>query len=247
MAPARGCAEPGKFCVVQPFDTRRPCLARAHDYLLGGRNHFAADRELARTLLDVSPLTGELLGENRAFACRAVGLAAGAGVGQFLDIGSGLPGLHEAACAVLPGARMVYIDNDPDVRAQGSALVTAASGVRFLDGDLAEPEALLTSPALRAVLDLREPVCLVLAMVLHLVSESTARGVAGALVRALAPGSYVVISCAASTLGPDGLEPYFGGLELIEPGIADARVWVAPGEPSARDDTVLCGVGRKPR
>jgi hypothetical protein len=233
---------------VQPFDTRRPCLARAHDYLLGGRNHFAADRELARALLDADPLTGELLRENRAFVCRAVGLAARAGVGQFLDIGSGLPGLHSAARAAAPEARMAYVDNDPDVRAQGSALVAAFPGVRFLDGDLAEPEALLTSPALTGLVDLSQPVCLVLAMVLHLVGEATARGVAGALVRALAPGSYVVISAAASSLGPDGIEPYFGGLELISPGIADARAWRVPdpGELASRTETVTCGVGRKP-
>lgn len=233
---------------MQPFDTRRPSLARAHDYLLGGRNNFAADRGLAQTLLDMSPLTGELLAENRAFIRRAVTLAAGAGVGQFLDVGSGLPGLHEAIRAVRPEARVAYVDNDPDVRAQGSALVAATPGVRFLDGELAEPEALLTSPALLAVVDLSKPVCLVLAMVLQLIGEPTARGVVGALVRALAPGSHVVISSSASTLGPEGIEPYFGGLELVEPGIVDARLWgvTTAGELSERDDSVLCGVGRKP-
>jgi hypothetical protein len=228
---------------VQPFDTHRPNLARAHDYLLGGRRNFAADRALAAALAGASPLLGELLRENREFLGRAAAQVAGHGIRQFLDVGSGLPFVH----SVCPPARVAYVDNDPAVRAYGGGLVASLPHTRFLDGDLAEPEALLASAELAAVIDLREPVCLILSMVLHLVEESTARGVTGVLVRALAPGSYAIISMTASEAGADGLEPFFAGLEVAEPGLGDARAWGVPGAGPfpARADTVLCGVGRK--
>jgi hypothetical protein len=234
---------------VQLFDTSRPNLARVHDFLAGGRHHFAADRELAATLVAAAPALGELLRENRAFVCRAAEYAARQGVRQFLDLGSGLAFTHQVVRRVWAGARVVYVDNDPSVRAYGGGLVASLAGVRFLNGDLAEPEALLTSPELGAVIDLREPVCLIMSMVLQLVEESTARGVSGVLVRALAPGSYVIISAAAGDVGAGGLEPYFGGLEVADPGVGDVRAWGVPGAgpfPS-RADMVLCGVGVKRR
>jgi SAM-dependent methyltransferase len=230
---------------VQLFDTHRPDLARAHDYLLGGRHNFAADRALAAMLVGADPLLGELLRENRTFVHRAVAHLSGMGVRQFLDVGSGLPFVHTV---VSPGSRVAYVDIDPAVRSYGGSLIGPNDGARFLDGDLAEPEALLTSSELDAVIDLRQPVCLVLSMVLHLVEESTARGVAGVLVRALAPGSYVVISLTAPSADAAAIEPFFGGLDVMPPGLGDARVWGVPdaGPFPPRAELVLCGVGRKP-
>ncbi|MGD0553612.1 MAG: SAM-dependent methyltransferase [Streptosporangiaceae bacterium] len=227
---------------MQPFDTHRPDLARAHDYLLGGRHNFSADRALAGVLAAARPDLSELLGDNREFVGRAAGYAARQGVRQFLDVGSGLPFVH----TVCPGSRVAYVDHDPAVRSYGESLLYQNGGARFLDGDLAEPEALLTSAELGAVIDLNLPVCLVLSMVLHLVEESTARGVTGVLVRALAPGSYVIISTAASDMRD--IEPFFGGLEVVPPGLGDARAWGVPdaGPIPARADVVLGGVGRKP-
>jgi SAM-dependent methyltransferase len=167
------------------------------------------------------------------------------GVRQFLDVGSGLPFVHTV---VSPGSRVAYVDIDPAVRSYGGSLIGPNDGARFLDGDLAEPEALLTSSELDAVIDLRQPVCLVLSMVLRLVEESTARGVAGVLVRALAPGSYVVISLTAPSADAAAIEPFFGGLDVMPPGLGDARVWGVPdaGPFPPRAELVLCGVGRKP-
>lgn len=54
--------------------------------------------------------------ENRAFLGRAVRyLAEEAGITQFLDTGSGLPGVgnvHEVAQQANPAARVVYVDRD---------------------------------------------------------------------------------------------------------------------------------------
>ena len=252
---------------MQPFDTHRPDLARAHDYLIGGRHNFAADRALAGVLLAASPDLADLLLENREFVRQAVAQVAGHGVRQFLDVGSGLPFAH----SVCPGSRVAYVDHDPAVRSYGSSLLSPDDGARFIDGDLAEPEGLLASEALAAVIDMSQPVCLILSLVLHLLEESTARGVTGVLVRALAQGSYVIISTIApgahggsgagvgpagvrpaagtpaATPGTESIEPLFGGLDIVPPGLGDARAWGAPaaGPFPPRRDVVLCGVGRK--
>jgi hypothetical protein len=166
-------------------------------------------------------------------------------VDQYLDVGSGLPtrpNTHETARLARPLARVVYVDRDPAVVAHGNSLVP--SGVRFVPGDLAEPEALLG--ALPGLIDLSRPACLVLTMVLQVLDPGAARAVAGVLVRALAPGSYLVLSAGAGesgrlpdAVGPDGctaedVTSLFGGLDLVPPGVRLA------GE-------VLCGTGVKTR
>ena len=101
---------------VSQVDVSRPHSARMYDYYLGGKNHFAADRELAEKVLASMPSVRTAARENRAFLGRAVRfLAAEAGIRQFLDIGTGLPtsdNVHEVAQSVEPSARVVYADND---------------------------------------------------------------------------------------------------------------------------------------
>ena len=83
--------EPGSGLPPE-VDTTRPHTARMYDYFLGGKNHFAADRELADKVLATTPSARTAARENRAFLGRAVRfLAAEAGIRQFLDIGTGLP------------------------------------------------------------------------------------------------------------------------------------------------------------
>jgi S-adenosyl methyltransferase len=66
---------------------------------------------------------------NRAFLSRAVRfLAAEAGIGQFLDIGTGIPtspNVHEIVQGIAPGSRLVYVDNDPIVLVHARALLTS--------------------------------------------------------------------------------------------------------------------------
>ena len=92
-----------------------------YDYYLGGKNHFAADREAADKWIAAVPSGPTGPRENRAFLGRAVRfLAAEAGITQFLDIGTGLPttgNVHDVAQAVNPACRVVYADNDPLVLA----------------------------------------------------------------------------------------------------------------------------------
>jgi hypothetical protein len=228
------------------LDTSAPNLARAYDYLLGGGAHFAADRALAGRLLALYPRTPELLSASRTYVADSVTSVARQGVDQFADIGSGLPtrpSTHEAVRRAaplpeaMPRARVAYVDHDPDVISHVSGLLPP--GVRAMEGDLAEPETILAT--MEGFIDLSRPVCLVLAMVLQVLDPGTARAVVGVLVRALAPGSCVIISVGAGEDGrlPDAVSPggfaaedmasLFGGLDLVPPGVRDGPVLHATG------------------
>ena len=234
------------------LDTSTPNLARACDYLLGGRASFAADRALARQLEGLYPGIRESLFASRTYVADSVARVALAGVDQFLDIGSGLPtqpAPHAIAQALAPGARVAYVDREPAVTEHGAGLVPA--GVRFLLGDLAEPEAILASADLAGFIDFSRPVCLVLALVLHVLDPGTARAVTGVLVRALPPGSHLIVTAAAGEssglpesvwrgpLRPGDLASFLAGLELVPPGIKEENTVV-------KGNTVACATGFKP-
>ena len=142
--------------------------ARVYDYWLGGKDNFAADRELGDAIIKAMPSTVSAARANRAFLGRAVRhLAAGAGIRQFLDIGTGIPtagNTHEVAQAATPEARVVYVDNDPIVLAHARALMASdpAGATAFMQADLREPGKILADPVLRATLDLDQPVALML-------------------------------------------------------------------------------------
>jgi S-adenosyl methyltransferase len=224
-------------------DTSTPSLARAYDHLLGGRANFAADRSLAARLQRLYPRTPALLSLSRTYVTTAVSAAAAGGVAQFIDVGCGLPtspAVHEATLSARREARVVYVDRDPAVVSHAAALVPPA--VRVIQGDLAEPEALLWS--VRPLLDLSRPACLVLALVVQALPDpGLARAVVDVLVRGLAPGSHLIMTVGHGDDGrlPDAVtrpslterdfESFFTGLDLLPPG--------------AEDGPVLCGTGRK--
>jgi S-adenosyl methyltransferase len=183
------------------IDTSRPHPARMYDFFLGGKNHFAADRETAQTVLAAAPTTLVTARENRAFLGRAVRyLAAEAGIRQFLDIGTGLPttdNVHEVAQAIDPSARVVYADNDPLVLAHARALLTSSPEGRtaYIRADLRDPAAILGSPAVRDVLDFSQPVALMTVAVLHFIhDEFKPAATLATLLDALPSGSYLAAS-----------------------------------------------------
>ena len=251
---------------VQAVDTSSPSLARAYDYLLGGRANFTADRALGGRLRALYPATSQVLSLSRAFLASSVADLAREGVDQFIDIGCGLPtrpAVHEAVLRARPGARVVYVDRDPAVVAHATALLSPVpppGQVRFIAGDLAEPEAVCW--ALRPLVDLTRPACLSLALVVQALEPGLARAVVGVLIRALAPGSHVILTCGHGAAGrlPDtisgaGLEAqdaaaFLAGLDIRPPGVEQLpRLHRNPGaapEASDQPGLVLCAVGRKP-
>jgi hypothetical protein len=262
------------------IDTSRAHTARVYDYLIGGKNHFAADREAANKVLAANPSAVTGPRQNRAFLGRAVNyLAAEAGVRQFLDIGTGLPttsNVHEVAQAVVPSAHIVYVDNDPLVLAHARALLTSDPEGRtaYIDADLRKPEAILSNPVTREVLDFGQPIALMLLAILHFIGdEEDPAGIVKTLVDALPPGSYVVAShftAEHSRQGSDaGARAYrgagmavqardsdefaeiaFSGLDLVPPGVVLVSEWRPEGlgpRPTPAEVSAYGGVARKPR
>lgn len=273
-------AETSEHQALPPqIDITRAHSARMYDYYLGGKNHFAADREVADRVLSTMPQARTVARENRAFLGRAVRfLAAEAGIRQFLDIGTGLPtadSVHEVAQSVAPSSRVVYVDNDPLVLAHARALLTSAPEGRtaYIPADLRDPDAILSDPAVRATLDLSQPVALMLVAVLHFLpdEDGPAEAVA-ALLRALPAGSYLVASHVTGEHDPGGWAAgnraynsagvrgqirdsdefarlAFTGLDLVPPGVVLVSEWRRDGSgpvPSAAEVSCYGGVARKP-
>ncbi|WP_328467896.1 SAM-dependent methyltransferase [Actinoplanes sp. NBC_00393] len=240
------------------LDTSKAHPARRYNYWLGGKDHFAADRESGDLLERHHPSVRLTARENRAFLQRAVHhLAAEAGIDQFLDIGTGLPtadNTHEVAQRINPRSRVVYVDNDPMVGVHARALLTSTPEGRtcYLQEDLRNPEEILGDPQLKEILDLDRPVALMLIAVLHFIADhQEAREVVAHLVGALPSGSYLAASNftldytppeqAAVALdmiakGQSDAHPrtreqfgdFFSGLELIGPGIVPVSDWLSP-------------------
>lgn len=260
-------------------DLERPNVARMYDYYLGGSHNFRVDREVADQAIAAFPDLPRTAQTNRAFLHRAVRYCLGIGVRQFLDIGSGIPtvgNVHEVAQRIDSSARVAYIDTDPIAIAHARALLASNPAATAIRQDARVPDAILDDPAVRRVLDLDQPVAVLLVAVLHFVAdEDKPAELVARLVDRLVPGSHVVITHGTvrgdtepSQDGPvlslyqrtptplrprprAAIEAMFAGLELVDPGVVLVPQW-RPDTPRDVDDDDdwclnLAGVGRKPR
>ncbi|MGH3253422.1 MAG: SAM-dependent methyltransferase [Trebonia sp.] len=252
--------DPRESWVSLGIRTDIPHPARVYDYMLGGKDNFAADREMAEVGLKVMPEMLDSSRGNRDFLVRAVRFLAEAGVSQFLDIGTGLPtspNTHEVARAVDPAARVVYVDNDPVVFMRAEAIMAGTDNTAVVRADLRDVDDVLADA--REYLDFTQPVALMLVAVLHcLTGEDDPVGVAARYAAALAPGSYVVISHSTDEFAPerthrasaearergatwiprakDDIAAMFGGRELVDPGLVLVSRWRPDGEPGVNAD-----------
>ncbi len=255
---------------MEPFDTTRPNIARVWDYWLGGKENFAADRELAEKMLAVHPVSAQMARENRQFLGRAVSYVAARGVRQFIDVGAGLPtalNTHDIARRVEPHARVAYVDNDPIVISHARSLLAKSPGVIAVPGDMRDPGRILADAGLAELIDMAESACVILSGVLHFTDAGTARDVAAAFAQAIAPGSYLIISVGSGNRSegdnftsaytaariyihsPEEIGRFFDGLELVPPGVISVRCWYGDGPTrnlKPRTATFLGGVARKP-
>ena len=232
---------------VHGFDPHTPSIARIYDYLLGGKDHLAVDREIGEELVQIYPGARDLVAANRRFLARAVDWAADQGVSQFIDLGCGMPtepSTHETAQAVRPGAVVTYVDTDPVALAHLRAFAEHGNdGVAVVWGDARDVEGVIK--AVSESIDVSEPVCLVMGCLLHFFPADEARALVAAYAEALAPGSYLVLSVGRGD-GPradaflsayiDGaaqaynhsaeeIVGFFGPLSLVQPGVVVARDW----------------------
>ncbi len=253
------------------FDPRTPSIARVYDYFVGGRDNFAADRDLAERLIEAFPPLLPTVVENKEFLTRAVTWLAGQGVRQFIDLGCGLPtapSTYETARAIIPDASVVYVDNDPIVGSHLDALlVSGHPGVTAVDADVRDVADVLAQVS-RAI-DLSGPVGLIMGALLHFFDAPSARDLVARYAEALAPGSYVVLTVGLAageradrffrlymSDGPTRLyqhsaadfATFFGPLELVPPGVGDARTarpgWAQVPTPPERDSAMIVGIAR---
>ena len=189
------------------FDTSVAHPARIYDYWLGGKDNYAADRDAAEQAIAANPGILADVRANRAFLGRVVRyLSAECGIRQFLDIGTGLPtadNTHQVAQSVAPDSRIVYVDNDTIVLLHARELLASSpqGATDYLDADLREVSRILQTAA--RTLDFGKPTAVMMLIVLHLVPDSDDPfGLVASLMDSLAPGSYLVISHAASDVRP---------------------------------------------
>src|SRR5216683_733661 len=257
------------------IDVTIPSPARIYDYYLGGMTNYPADRAAAERALAVVPHGRQIARANRKFLVRAVKYLARNGVQQFIDLGTGIPtspNVHEAARAIAPGARVVYIDNDPVVTLHNRALLPPGDAwIAAIYGDIRNPRNITTHPVVREVIDFSRPVGVLFVAVLHFVADSGDPYRSVAVFRdRIPPGSYLAISHITS----DGTAPkviraiedaynqasapavfrsreeirsFFAGFDLVRPGLVEVSDWRgnnrAPENlPALR---FLGGVGRK--
>jgi hypothetical protein len=256
------------------YDTSVAHSARVHDYWLGGKDNFAADRAAGDAVIAAYPGIVMSVRANRAFLARVVRfLAAEAGIRQFLDIGTGIPAsdnTHEVAQSVAPDCRVVYVDYDPIVLVHARALLNSSpQGVTdYIDADLRDPEKILEQAA--RTLDFSRPVAVMLIAIMHLiVDQDDPYGIVSRLLAAVPPGSYLALSQVASDIQAEQMAEaakrynrlahetqrhrsraevarFFDGLELAEPGLVAVQQWRPDSQTPALARSAMWGaVGRK--
>ena len=253
-------------CTPPTIDPTVATPARIYSYLLGGKDHFPADRAAADQALEAMPQLRDFARVNRAFLTRAVRHLARTGLDQFLDVGVGLPapgGTAETALSVRPDTRIVGVDNDPIVlahaRAHGQA--PAPSGVTIVAGDVRRAAQILENPEVRGRLDFDRPVAVLLVAVMHFVlEEDDPYGAVRTLMDGVAPGSALVLSQVTTDLDPEGVRAtakaydrssvktaartgkeiagFFDSLELVDPGLVLLSQWRPDEQVLAGDDRI---------
>ena len=240
--------------IPEGVDPERPSIARIYDFYLGGNHNLPADREAARHVVELTPELPDIMRVNRAFLRRSVRHLVGAGIRNFLDLGSGIPtvgNVHEIAQGVDPTARVVYVDNDPVAIAHSREILDGNDRAVIVHGDLRDAAAILADAEVNRLLllGLGEPIALLMSAVLHFVPDD---GEAAALVAAyrdaLAPGSYLALSHAAHkpesaerneraaetysrTVAPmklrslEEVTALLDGFEIIDPGVVYCEQW----------------------
>ena len=235
-----------------PVDTSKASVARAYDYILGGKDNYAADRAFVETMLQRDPEAKISARLNKDFGSRAVDYIARQGVTQFLDLGSGIPtsppSVHETARRVHSDTKVVYVDHDPVVVAHNRALRATGPGLAIIQESFMSLDAVFGHDDFLANIDTSRPVGVLMLSVLQNNTDEQIRAMLDVLNARLAPGSFLAVShvssrtsdvfldavtkeIAAGRYPPtdfrtdERIAEFFTGYELVEPGIVDYRDW----------------------
>ncbi|MEV0227722.1 SAM-dependent methyltransferase [Streptomyces sp. NPDC050704] len=259
------------------IDISVPSVSRIYDYYLGGSHNFEVDREAARRAMEFMPGLPKIMQANRAFMRRAVRFAADEGITQFLDIGSGIPtfgNVHEVAQGARPGAHVMYVDHDPVAVAHSKAVLNGNEHADVVTADLRKPQEILGNSQVQRLIDLNQPVALLLVAILHFVeNEDDPYGAVAELRDALAPGSLFIVTHASYEGIPlpeeraagtvdvykdirnplimrsrEDIARFFEGYDMVEPGLVPMPNWRPDSAPEDEDPysySGFAGVGRK--
>jgi SAM-dependent methyltransferase len=268
-------AAPGSETGPLPFDTSVAHQARMYDYMLGGKDNYAADRAATEAAFKIWPDMAFAARANRAFLGRVIRYLAGeAGIRQFLDIGTGIPtagNTHQVAQAIAPDSRVVYVDYDPVVLAHARALLTSseAGATEYIDADLRDTDKILTQAA--ELLDFSQPVAVTMLTILHAIPDADdPQAIVAKVMDAVPPDSYLAISHAGSDLfdGETGgnlksvadrmlqqqytprnreqVARFLTGTDLVEPGLVRVEDWRPEPDTGPFGKSAVYGaVGRK--
>jgi hypothetical protein len=223
------------------------------DCWLGGSHYTVADREIAERILVGIPYLPYMVRMYRALLRRVVCYLVSVGIGQFLDLGSGLPtegNVHQVAQTLDPRCRVVYVDNNPPVVDQSCALLSDNDCAAVVCADLRQPEQVLDRATRTGLLDLSAPVAVLLIDVLHHVPDSdNPAGFIRSYIDTVCPGSYLAVAhtndegndieaglTIVRTLyhrmappltfrHPIHVAGFLTGLDIIEPGIRPLPLW----------------------
>ncbi|HEX4701307.1 MAG TPA: SAM-dependent methyltransferase [Pseudonocardiaceae bacterium] len=236
--------------VPADVDLSKPNAARVYDYILGGANNFEVDREFAKRLQVLLPDAQALAQENRGFLRRSVAFLAEQGVRQFIDLGSGIPTVgntHEVAQRTDPGARVVYVDNEPVAVAHSELILQDNENAGILRADVRDVDSVLDHDVTRRLIDFDQPVAVLMFAIVHFVTDDQDPYRLVASYRdATFPGSYLAVSHVTSDGRPEiadvtaeyqrstspltersrtDVTRLFDGYELVSPGLVFTREW----------------------
>ncbi len=232
-------------------DIENPSPARVYDYYLGGSHNFAVDRKMARQAIELWPELPMIMQSNRAGLRRSVRYLVSQGITQFLDIGSGIPtegNVHEVAQVASPQCRVVYVDIDPVAVAHSRVILEGNPHADIVQADLRDVVAIFEDPRVKRLLDLSQPLGVLMVAILHFVPDEADPANIVALYRKMvAPGSHLAVSHATEVGRPDQAKPLtelyrragaplimrsrrevealLEGFDLVPPGIVYPPLW----------------------
>src|SRR3984893_2727458 len=261
---------------LRGFDTSVPSPARMWNYWVGGKDHFAADREAADKIMAAMPALPAIARSVRSFLIDIVhSLTVDYGIRQFLDIGTGLPtadNTHDVAQRAAPEPTIVYVDYDPVVLTHPQALLTSSpeGQTDYIQADLRDTDTIVKAAA--RTLDLTRPVAVLLIAVLHFIPDADdPYAVVARLMDAAPSGSSLVIAHAAADIAPeasaemarrynqmasatvtprtrDQVARFFTGLDLLPPGLVPTNRGAPTGPIDATTGALVgySAIARKP-
>lgn len=252
--------------MLAQLDLTKPHISRVYDYLLGGKDNYAADRAVGDRIIASLPTVHLGVRAQRAVLGRVVRyLVADVGIRQLIDIGSGLPtaeNVHQIAQRLNRGTKVIYVDNDPIVMTHARALLADDLATIAVEGDLRRPADILDNADVRRHLDWDQPIGLLLCGILHhILDPEHPLEITSTLVDALPPGSYLFMhhllesddpaavelqAVMQSSLGRvkfrtwEQVQRLFAGLDLVDPGLVLVPDWrPQPDTPRKEDHPVL--------